>query len=298
MDRQTTGTVAITRQPQGSAGEGRVLPSRAAALGIVREALRTPSGPVLVTGAAGVGKTWLCRKLQAEWGSPWRWVFVDLTPATDPSGLYRLIGHALGFVADADPGESRLELSDFLQESSADAGRWVLTVDEAQNAAPGVWEEVRVLGNRLGRADGFAGMVLVGQTPLARRLGAQSLSALEVRISARVHLQPLACDEAREFLLAEMPGPVPGEEVVERWHRDSGGNPRRLLQLAARPVADNGRPARPSAPPAATRVPVSSPVPASPPPPPAPAVASAHSPAPGSAWEVPALGSSPSPRSG
>src|SRR4051794_19238574 len=53
------------------------LPSRAAALGACREAL-AGRGPILVTGAAGVGKTWLIGRLIE--GSPLGWVAIDAAP--------------------------------------------------------------------------------------------------------------------------------------------------------------------------------------------------------------------------
>ena len=52
------------------------------------------AGPVLVTGEAGVGKTWLWRRLQAEMPRSWRWVVVDLPPALDSASLSRLMALA------------------------------------------------------------------------------------------------------------------------------------------------------------------------------------------------------------
>src|SRR4051812_37488379 len=111
MDRPTTRKEADSRIRTIEAREAFVLPSRRPALELCRASLRL--GPVLLTGDAGVGKTWPWRNLDA--GSPpsLPWVGVDLTPADEPADFYRLVGHALG-LAPADPSISRPELVDFL----------------------------------------------------------------------------------------------------------------------------------------------------------------------------------------
>jgi type II secretory pathway predicted ATPase ExeA len=225
----------------------RILPSRRAALAACRSAL--DRGPVLITGEAGIGKSWLAARLTDSAGPLLSWVTLDLTPATDPAGLLRLLGHELGLEGAAD----RIALGDFLAEQAADRRRWGLILDETHGASGLVLEEIRVISNRLGRADGFSGLVLVGQTPLARRLATRSLSALEARLAARVHLRPIDADEARALL--EWTGDSDREadpEWMERIHRESGGNPRRLLALAAvahsRPSTDQRNAEEPGTP--------------------------------------------------
>ena len=72
------------------AREGYVLPSRRPALELVRDSL--DNGPILLTGEAGTGKTWLWRHLAAEAGAGRSWIEVDLTPSDDPSAFLRMIG--------------------------------------------------------------------------------------------------------------------------------------------------------------------------------------------------------------
>jgi type II secretory pathway predicted ATPase ExeA len=230
MDRNWAGTRGKGDPARQPSSEDIVLPSRGEAIERLRAAVPIAEGPLLVTGEAGVGKTWLWRRLQAEMTSPWRWASVDLTPATDATEFFRLIGYDLGLSGRADLGESRRELADFLTERCADGDRWVLVVDEAQNLSISVAEEVRVLANRLGRSDGLAGLLLVGQTALGRRLSTRPLAALGARLAVHVHLRPLDIEEASE-LLSRLPRGRSWEgEWLERQHRDTGGNPRRLLR--------------------------------------------------------------------
>ena len=92
--------------------EAFVLPSRAAALASLRAALEAQEGPALVTGEAGVGKTWLWRRLRADRPASWHWVDVELSPTDAPADFYRAIGHALGLIGEGVAPPTRLDLAD------------------------------------------------------------------------------------------------------------------------------------------------------------------------------------------
>jgi type II secretory pathway predicted ATPase ExeA len=256
MDREMS--LGVGAGAAGADAEAFALPSRRAALDACRAAIE--AGPVLITGEAGAGKTWLAGRLAAE-APAWRWAVVDLTPTTDAVDLLRAIAHRLGLPEpDSDP---RLALADALRERDVDGRRWALVVDEAHLAPPEVLEEARVLSNRLGRPDGFAAMVLIGQTPLACRVETRPLAALEARLAARVHLRPIDADEAIELVARLRPGRAADVAEVERWHRDAAGNPKRLLRLASAPAPRAAHP-RPIPAPAAADVEVESPLPSPP----------------------------------
>jgi type II secretory pathway predicted ATPase ExeA len=219
------------------------LPSRGAAISALRAALELRAGPVLLTGEAGVGKTWLWRRLEAEMPGSWRWVVVDVPPAIEPSTLYLLIGHGFGLPDRGIREGTRMALSDFLREASAEGIHWSLVLDEAHNGSAALLEEVRLLANRLGRPDGLSGLILVGQTSLACRLATRPLNALAARLAAHVQLRGLDVDEARSLLNGLAPGLVVDDRTLERAHRDAAGNPRKML-LASRADAVAATPAR------------------------------------------------------
>jgi type II secretory pathway predicted ATPase ExeA len=236
MDRPTTRKDADARGSRPLPHEAFVLPSRRSALdlcrGLVGDILPATSsvGPLLLTGDAGVGKTWLCRRLEAEAPTNARWVGVDLTPANTPIDLYRLLAHELGLADSCALTSGRVELIDFLAERQADGQRLTLVIDEAQNLAMPVWEEVRILANRLDRPGGFSRMVLVGQTSLARRFSTRPFAAIEARLALKIHLGPIDADEAVELVARFHPARDWSAEEIEAIHRDSGGNPRRILR--------------------------------------------------------------------
>jgi general secretion pathway protein A len=208
------------------------LPSHLVPLSTLRAALASQNGPVLLVGEPGAGKTWLWRRLRSERMATWRWAVVELTPAVGPSGFYRLMGHSLGIGELNDPATARAAVCDFLREASTDGARWVFVVEEAHNATDAVAEEIRVLCNQLGRRDGFAALLLVGQTALVRRLATRPLASLGARLAARVVLAPIDADEAHALVAQLVPDRAWQLEAFERMHRDAGGNPRRILMAA------------------------------------------------------------------
>jgi type II secretory pathway predicted ATPase ExeA len=248
MDRPTTRKDADARGLRPLPHEAFVLPSRRSALDLCRGLVGSDAsglGTILLTGDAGVGKTWLCRLLEAEAASGSGWIGIDLTPANTPGDFYRLIAHELGFAESCDAAPGRIELIDFLSERQADGQRFTLVIDEAQNLAMPVWEEVRILANRLDRPGGFSRMILVGQTSLARRFSTRPFSAIEARLASKIHLGPIDAEEAVELVARFHPARAWSVEEIEAIHRDSAGNPRRILRKLG-PTASRTFPVEPA----------------------------------------------------
>lgn len=206
-----------------------LLPSRRLARDTIRGALAR--GPVALTGEPGVGKTELWRGLEAMRAPGETWLAVEATPGLGPGGLYRRIARELRVEPAGFEGP---ELRDFLAARSLDSERWTLAIDEAQNLDADALEEVRVLSNRLGRPDGFAAILIVGQTPLARRLMSRPGFALASRLSVHVHLRPLDAEEVGRLLDDVAPGRDWPEEAVDRIHQATGGRPGLVVDRATR----------------------------------------------------------------
>jgi general secretion pathway protein A len=223
-----------------------ILPSRRVA--ITTMAAAYGSGPVLVTGEPGVGKTWLAKQFELAAPGPMNWLDADLAPSIEPSDLYRAIAAGLKIERPGRHGDARYEITRALAEDKADGRVWALRIDEAQLASIALLEEIRVLSNRLGRDDGFSALVIIGQTPLSRRLDRRALGALEARLAAHVHLKPIDADEARALLDHTLGvGVVAAGDAVDLL-RAAGGNPKRLLRIATASIGPQREldPPRPS----------------------------------------------------
>ncbi|HEU5115109.1 MAG TPA: ATP-binding protein, partial [Isosphaeraceae bacterium] len=235
MDRRETQPNQVTSAE--TASKPILLPSRQDAIGQLQAAVERGLGPVLLTGEPGSGKTWLINQWIARTTTPsLRWVSVDMPPGASPVDLLTAVASALGLVVE--PGSTasslRITLSRLFAEQAVDERRWGLVVDEAHLGNPEVLEELRILSNRMRQSEGFWAIVLVGQTALIRHLSAWPMRGLEARLSRRIHLGPIDADEARLLL-----GPAVSVLDAERRHRDSEGNPGRLLRLdgpARRPL--------------------------------------------------------------
>jgi AAA domain len=203
--------------------------SRRRALDRLRTALHGGiCDPVLITGEPGAGKTWLVRRFAEGLPVGWRWAEVELTSALDGVELLRLVGAELGLVMSDRLGSARLTLGAGLRDDSADARSWLLILDAAERATAGAWDEIRVLTDQVGRSGGFAAIILVGRTELARELAAHHRKGWSNRLGLHVHLPPLDLDEARQLLgLAERMT----EPELEGLHRDALGNPSVMLRI-------------------------------------------------------------------
>lgn len=199
------------------------------------------SGPVLITGEPGAGKSWLVDRFAERLPAGWRSAGVEMTSAIDGPEMLRLIGDELGLEMPDRLGAARLRLRAGLRDAEAEGRGWLLVVDEVHRATPAAWEEIQALSNRLGRADGFGAMILLGRTELARELATDRRRGWANRLGLHIHLPPLDLDEARALLRPD--GRIT-EPELETLHRDAMGNPRAMLRVAA----TWGRPARPAAP--------------------------------------------------
>ena len=223
-----------------------LLPSRTAAWTRLRVSYPRPGSLGLLTGEPGSGKTWLLDRLSAvasaEATRGPRWRIVDAAPDLDATGLLAAIASALGCpVQDRDStGTLARSIARLLAEDHRDGRRSALAIDEAHLLALDALEAARLLANRVAAPDGFIAIVLAGQTTLGHRLECRRLAAVKARIVDPTHLPPIDADEAATLLADRIDSDL-NVRLIERIHRDSGGNPARLLQIAESVLNRDGR---------------------------------------------------------
>jgi len=164
----------------------------------------TESGGFMqLTGEVGTGKTTLVRTLLQNRMPSNADVAVVLNPQLSTHEFLATICEELG-VTVPDEKHSMKALTDALNQhlllAHADGRRTILIVDEAQNLAPAVLEQVRLLTNLETAKQKLLQIILIGQPELRELLARNDLRQLAQRITGRYHLQPLTLEESAQYI--------------------------------------------------------------------------------------------------
>jgi len=163
--------------------------------------IRQPGGFVQLTGEVGTGKTTLCRCLLEQLPPEVNPALV-FNPRLTAVELLATVCDELQIPAVPDPTPKRLvdALYRHLLDAHAQGRRTVLIIDEAQNLAPEVLEQVRLLTNLETPTEKLLQVILIGQPELVRVLERPQLRQLAQRITARYHLRPFSRTETRRYI--------------------------------------------------------------------------------------------------
>jgi general secretion pathway protein A len=160
-------------------------------------------GFIQLTGEVGTGKTTTIRTLLVR--APENAVIaLLLNPHLTPTEFLRSLNQELGLEvapgADGHTKELIDSLNRYLLRAHAEGRRVVLIIDEAQNLAPEVLEQVRLLTNLETASHKLLQIILIGQPELRTLLGRTDLRQLAQRVTARYHLQPLSRAETADYV--------------------------------------------------------------------------------------------------
>ena len=164
----------------------------------------TESGGFMqLTGEVGTGKTTLVRTLLLNRMPANANVAVVLNPQLSAREFLVTICEEL-HVPVPDERDSIKALIDtlnsYLLTAHADGRRTILVVDEAQNLAPDVLEQVRLLTNLETAKQKLLQIILIGQPELRELLARNDLRQLAQRITGRYHLEPLSKEETEQYI--------------------------------------------------------------------------------------------------
>ncbi|MET0852235.1 MAG: AAA family ATPase, partial [Candidatus Rokuibacteriota bacterium] len=198
-------------------------------------------GFVQLTGEVGTGKTTLCRSLFERLPADVD-LAVILNPRQTDLELLATVCDEL-HVSRLPEAGSRKALVDALDRNLLDAHRrgrrTVLLIDEAQDLAPEVFEQVRLLTNLETSTDKLLKIILIGQPELITLLQRRDLRQVAQRVTARYHLRPFGPADTKAYVLhrlavAGRADRVFSESALRVVHRASGGIPRLINSIGDR----------------------------------------------------------------
>ena len=191
-------------------------------------------GFVQLTGEVGTGKTTVVRSLLAQAPKNAE-IALILNPRMTALEFLLTICEEVGIGVPDSATESRKDLVDILNQyllrAHAGGRRVVVVVDEAQNLAPEVLEQVRLLTNLETNTQKLLQIILIGQPELRELLASYELRQLAQRVTGRYHLDPLSKDESAAYVrhrlrVAGATNELFTAPALHEVYRLSGGVPR------------------------------------------------------------------------
>lgn len=200
--------------------------------------IKNHAGFIELTGEVGTGKTTILRTVIGELEEGLYRSALILNPCLSSTELLRSINREFAIRHDGlENGELLDELSRFLLSENSAGKTVVLVIDEAQNLAPQVLEQIRLISNLETESDKLIQIILSGQPELAEMLAKPGLRQLAQRITVRSHLKPLEFSECSSYikhrvLIAGGGGWISfSDSAVKKLYNYSKGSPR-LMNIA------------------------------------------------------------------
>ncbi|OPY03210.1 MAG: Serine/threonine-protein kinase D [Syntrophorhabdus sp. PtaB.Bin047] len=210
----------------------------------LKYAISTNKGGVVVASEdAGLGKTTILLKLidemKAEYGSHFRYAFVDHPTLTSD----QMIGQITGLITGEMPAEDKLRnlttLKDSLIAARQEGGKSIIVIDEGQMLceARNVLQELRVLINLTHNNEYLHTFILSGQKALWDTL--QEMPEFWQRLPVRYYFTPLRFEETRELIRyrlnkagLDVAREIFAQDALEIIHKYSKGLPRTIIAVS------------------------------------------------------------------
>ena len=203
--------------------------------------VKESSGFIQLTGEVGTGKTTLVRTLLTRIPKGVD-VALVLNPQLSATEFLTAICEELKITLPEERASSKAlvdALNKHLLESHAAGRRTILIIDEAQNLATDVLEQVRLLTNLETAKQKLLQIILIAQPELRDKLSQTNLRQLAQRVTGRYHLEPLSREETAQYIDHRMKVAGGLTEVFEERakrevYKQSGGVPRLINVICDR----------------------------------------------------------------
>ncbi|MCG8314478.1 MAG: AAA family ATPase [Pseudomonadales bacterium] len=192
-------------------------------------------GFVLLTGEVGTGKTTICRCFLEQIPENTDVAFI-LNPKLSSDELLATICDELSipYIGDSMTIKDYVDfINERLLRSHSKGRHTVLIIDEAQNLAPDVLEQLRLLTNLETHEKKLLQIVLLGQPELQDMFQTQELRQLAQRVTARFHLDALKSEELEPYVVHRLavagavdPRGIFSKKTLKALHQITKGIPR------------------------------------------------------------------------
>lgn len=213
------------------------------ALAHLRYGVEERKGFIAIVGEVGCGKTTLCRQFLNTLDPARFDTALILNPRVTETQMLRAILTELG---EEHLGRTQPDLvaqvNRVLLERIARGRDIVLIIDEAQNLAVEVLEQIRLLSNLETDRQKLLQIVLLGQPELKALLARDDLRQLRQRILVHYELKPFSAEETSRYIQHRLAlAGSAGRPTFTRWalrklHAASGGVPRLVNTLCDRAI--------------------------------------------------------------
>lgn len=198
-------------------------------------------GFIELTGEVGTGKTTVLRTLLGQLDEERYRLALIFNPCLSAIDLLGLINREFGLPWESRNGAELLDaLYRFLLRENAAGRTVVLVIDEAQNLAPEVMEQVRLISNLETEQDKLIQIVLAGQPELGELLGRPELRQINQRITVRYHLRPMDFADTEAYIGHRLDvaggrgGVAFAHGALKRLYREARGIPRLINVICDR----------------------------------------------------------------
>lgn len=196
------------------------------------------AGFIELTGEVGTGKTTVLRTILDQFDDCSYKSALILNPCLSALELLRNINREFSIPHEGlENGPLLEELNRFLLTENRAGKTIVLVIDEAQNLAPQVLEQIRLISNLETESDKLIQIVLAGQPELISLLAKPELRQLAQRITVRFHLLPMDFEDSSNYIRHRVQVAGGGgwinfsSEAMKQIYKFANGSPR-LINIA------------------------------------------------------------------
>lgn len=208
------------------------------ALNSMLYAITERKGFVVITGEIGSGKTTVCRALLNRLDFNTKVALITNSHLTQRELLAAILEELEIEGRGGSKQKLLSQLNEYLIQQLAYDNNVVLIIDEAQNLAPRVLEEVRMLSNLETEKEKLIQIILLGQPQLKAKLENPALEQFKQRIVVYHHLSQLTKEETSHYVRHRLRLVNPESEntftpeALAAIHKYSRGTPRLINILA------------------------------------------------------------------